>query len=49
MKLFIDRWQSPAWVHQQVGVSEENGTLRAVKLRKIRMYGHWKRRGDSAV
>jgi hypothetical protein len=30
-------------------VSEENGMLRAVKLRKIRKYGHWKRRGDSIV
>ena len=38
-----------AWVRQQVGVSEENGMLRAVKLRKIRKYGHWKRRGDSIV
>ena len=38
-----------AWVRQQVGVSEEDGMLRAVKLRKIRKYGHWKRRGDSIV
>ena len=30
-------------------MSEENGMLRAVKLRKIRKCGHWKRRGDSIV
>ena len=28
---------------------KKNGMLRAVKLRKIREYGHWKRRGDSIV
>ena len=37
------------WVRQKVGVSEKNGMLRAVKKRKIRKYGHWKRRGDSMV
>ena len=30
-------------------MSEENDMLRAVKLRKIRKYGHWKRRGDSII
>ena len=30
-------------------MSEEDGILRAVKLRKIRKYGHWKRSGDSIV
>ena len=35
--------------HAWVGVSEEDGTLRALKLRKIRKYGHWRRRGDSIV
>jgi hypothetical protein len=29
-----------------MGLSEENGMLRAVKLREIRKYGDWERRGD---
>ena len=43
------REEQNAWIRQQVGVSEENVMLRAVKLREIRKCGHWKRRGDSIV
>jgi len=37
------------WVREQVGVTEERGMLNEVKMRKIRKYGHWKRRGASLV
>ena len=37
------------WVRDQVGVSVEHGMLQEVKKRKIRKYGHWKRRGESLV
>jgi len=37
------------WVREQVGVSEEISMLAEVRKRKIRKYGHWKRRGESTV
>jgi hypothetical protein len=37
------------WVRDQVGVTEEHSMLQEVKRRKIRKYGHWKRRGESLV
>ena len=37
------------WVRDQVGVREDQGMLQEVQKRKIRKYGHWKRRGDSIV
>jgi len=37
------------WVREQVGVSEERSMLAEVRKRKIRKYGHWKRRGESMV
>ena len=37
------------WVRHQIGVSEDRGMLNEVKKRKIRKFGHWKRRGDSVV
>jgi len=37
------------WVREQVGVSKERSVLAEVRKRKIRKYGHWKRRGESMV
>lgn len=37
------------WVRDQVGIGEEQGMVAEVKKRKIRKYGHWKRRGSSIV
>ncbi|XP_037790514.1 uncharacterized protein LOC119585851 [Penaeus monodon] len=37
------------WVREQVGVKEERDVLNNVNMRKIRKYGHWKRRGASLV
>ena len=34
---------------QQLGASEENGMLEAVKLREFMKYGRWKRRGGCVV
>jgi len=36
-------------VREQVGVSKERSMLAEVRKRKIRKYGHWKRRGESIV
>ena len=37
------------WVRQQVTVEKHQGMLAEVRRRKIRKYGHWKRRGESVV
>lgn len=37
------------WVRDQIGVRRENSLLEEVKRRKIRKYGHWKRRSESLV
>ena len=46
------RWterKTNEWVRKQAGVSEEGSMLAEVRKRKIRKYGHWKRRGASMV
>ena len=37
------------WVREQIGVPKEKSVLEEVKRRKIRKYGHWKRRSESLV
>ena len=37
------------WVRRKIGIAEEKGMLNHVKERKLKKYGHWKRRGDSLV
>ena len=37
------------WIRQRVGVSEEEGLLAQLRIRKLSMYGLWKRRSDSLV
>jgi len=37
------------WVIDKIGVREERTMLEEVKRRKVRKYGHWKRRGGSLV
>ena len=37
------------WVRDTVGVPKEKGLLAMVKIRKVRKFEHWKRRGDSVV
>ena len=41
--------RSNEWVRAKIGVDEEHGLLSVVKARKIRKYGHWRRRPDSLV
>ena len=45
-----DRWTERGtneWVRGPVGVSIDNIMLGEVQKRRIRKYGHWKRRSDS--
>ena len=37
------------WVREKVGVQEKEGMVEEIKKRKLRKYGHWKRREDSMV
>lgn len=37
------------WMRTKVGVTAESGMLAEVKRRKLRRYGHWKRRGGGLV
>ena len=37
------------WVRRQAGVQAQQGMLQEVRKRKIRKFGHWKRRGESVV
>ena len=37
------------WVRDQIGLKGEKNLLEEVKRRKIRKYGHWKRRSQSLV
>ena len=37
------------WVQEQVGMQAQQRMLQGARKRKIRKFGHWKRRGESVV
>ena len=37
------------WVRDKIGIDENDGLLSMSKVKKIRMYGHWRRSSDSLV
>ena len=51
-RLLMVKWterRTNEWVRKEVDVTAEQGMLEEVRRRKLKKYGHWKRRGESLV